>query len=870
MKRKHKPAAVVSHDATTLRERAEARLQSTPPDIPCMEMPEHTRRIVHELQVHQVELEMQNEELQTAQELLETSRKRYFDLYDLAPVGYCTLSEKGTVLQANLTACGMLGIHRSELIGQQFPRFVSREDQDLFYLYRRKLRDSDQPPEQDLRLLRPDGAVFWASLNSTSAREDDGAFVTRLTISDATERKQAEQSLRLAASVFTHAREGIAIVDLNTTILQVNDAFSTITGYGADELLGTNPGFLSHDSNDKAFEEAIWDKVRSKGHWYGELWNQRKDGELYAEFLTITAVHDADGEVQNYIVLISDITVIKEQQNRLEHIAHYDALTNLPNRLLLSVRLQQAMRQARRRSEQLALVYLDLDGFKQVNDAHGHTIGDELLIAVSGRMSEVLREGDSLARIGGDEFVAVLVDLPSVSSSIPVLERLLEAVQEPLQLRNLRLQITVSLGVTFWPQAEAVDADQLIRQADQAMYQAKQAGRNRFHVFDAAQDRDIREHHEGVAQVQEALGNREFVLHYQPKVNMRTGELLGAEALIRWQHPTRGLLLPAAFLPNVENAPVVIDLGAWVLDTAMSQIESWRAQGRSVPISVNVSALHLQHPDFAANLRVLLSRHPGVDPGQLELEVLETSALEDFPRVTRTMAACRELGVGFALDDFGTGYSSLTYLKQVPARLLKIDCSFVIDMLEDPDDLAILEGVLGLATAFRRDVIAEGVETLAHGEMLLRLGCELGQGYAIARPMPAPDFEQWARTWEAPPTWKALEPVSRDRLPMLSATVEHRAWTRVVAEYLSGEGDTPTAQDAHECRFGRWLDRGGRTLLAGERADDAVDRLHRQLHDRGTEVVSLKRAGRTPEAQALAEELPQTLDRLVQQLRELY
>ncbi len=685
-----------------------------------------------------------------------------------------------------------------------------------------------------------------------------------------TDRKSAEEALRLAANVFTHAREGITITDRHARILDVNAAFTDITGFSREEVLGQNPRILSSGRQGKDFYDALWQDLQTQGHWTGEIWNRRKDGEVIAEMLTISAVRDERGETQNYIALFSDITTIKAHQTRLEHIAHYDALTGLPNRLLLGDRLRQAMSQAPRRGQRLAVAYLDLDGFKAVNDTHDHEVGDQLLTTLARLMTKVLRDGDTLGRLGGDEFVAVLVDLPDIDASAPILTRLLEVVAQPVTVSDIVLRVSASLGVTFYPQSEAVDADQLLRQADQAMYQAKQAGKNRYHIFDAEQDRHVRGRHESLEHIRQALGNQEFVLHYQPKVNMRTGELIGAEALIRWQHPRRGLLSPAAFLPVIEDQPLAIDLGEWVIDSVLTQIETWRATGLSIPVSVNVGALQLQHPDFVSRLRTLLARHPGVSAGELELEILETSALEDFAGVSQVMATCRELGIVFALDDFGTGYASLTYLKQLPVAVLKIDQSFVHDMLDDPDDLAILEGVLGLATAFRRQTIAEGVETLAHGEMLLRLGCEWAQGYAIARPMLAPDFRRWVGTWDSPPAWKALKPVSRDRLPMLFATVEHRAWVSAMDKYLAGKCDSPPDRDAHQCRFGHWLDHGGRASLLGEDADHPVDALHREIHRLAAELMALKQDGMGDEAHTRMTELHCLHDQLLEQMSELY
>lgn len=415
--------------------------------------------------------------------------------------------------------------------------------------------------------------------------------------------------------------------------------------------------------------------------------------------------------------------------------------------------MHQGITQVRRRNKYLAVIFLDLDGFKAINDQHGHEAGDRLLMAISTRMVQAIREGDTLSRIGGDEFVALLLDLDNEGNAVQFLKRLLTATFEPVQLADISLQVSASIGVAFYPQQEDIDADQLLRQADQAMYQAKLAGKNRYHVYDAALDSSIRTHHESLNRIRLAMVKQELELYYQPKVNMRKGTVIGAEALIRWNHPEKSLLLPALFLPEIEDHPLAIELGEWVIDTALTQIERWRNQGLDIPVSVNVGARQLQQSNFVIRLCESLAAHPDVMRSYFELEVLETSALEDITKTTRLINECREFGVGFALDDFGTGYSSLTYLKQLPVSLLKIDQSFVQDMLIDPDDLAIIKAVIGLAHTFRLQVIAEGVETVEHGTLLLQLGCELAQGYGIARPMPADQLPKWAMTWRPHPAW---------------------------------------------------------------------------------------------------------------------
>jgi len=367
-----------------------------------------------------------------------------------------------------------------------------------------------------------------------------------------------------------------------------------------------------------------------------------------------------------------------------------------------------------------------------------------------------------LRALGGDEFVAVLLDLKEVAAGMSMLGRLLAAAAKPMNVGELVLQVSASLGVTFYPQAQDIDAEQLLRQADQAMYQAKVAGKNRYHVFDANQDSSMRGYHESLERIRLALSHNELVLHYQPKVNMRSGQVVGAEALIRWQHPDRGLLAPSEFLPVIEDHPLAVDVGEWVIDTALTQIERWHEVGLHLQqVSVNVGARQLQQGDFVARLKSILAKHPQVNPANLQIEVLETSALSDMTQVSKVIEECAQIGVMFALDDFGTGYSSLTYLKRLRVALLKIDQSFVRDMLEDADDLAILEGVIGLAAAFKRQVIAEGVETIEHGTALLKLGCELAQGYGIARPMPGAEMPTWVAAWQPDDAWSMFNSPER-------------------------------------------------------------------------------------------------------------
>ncbi len=636
-----------------------------------------------------------------------------------------------------------------------FLGLVHVDDREHLATSVRKALLDNEPYSVDCRIVRGNGGEIDCHVTGKVEFDESDRPIRMLgTINDITERKQAEVRQQLAASVFTHAREGIVITDAAGAIIDVNDTFTHITGYSREEIIGQNPSILKSGRQGPDFYAAMWQSLVEKGHWYGEVWNRNKSGHLYAELINITAVRDSAGKTQHYVALFTDITSMKEHQQQLEHIAHYDALTGQPNRVLLADRLHQTIAQARRRESIMALVYLDLDGFKAVNDRHGHETGDRLLIAVAHCLKEVLREGDTLARLGGDEFVAVLSDLATVTECESVLARLLSAAATPVQIGDLTLQVSASLGVTLFPLDDA-DADSLLRHADQAMYMAKQAGKNRYHLFDVEHDAAVKTRHESLERIRLALDQREFVLYYQPKVNMKTGTVIGAEALIRWQHPERGLLPPSDFLSVVEDHAIGVELGEWVIEAALTQMSEWRAAGLDITVSVNVGARQLQQEDFVVRLSAQLAAHPEVKAGELELEILETSALEDVTEVSELMYACLELGVSFALDDFGTGYSSLTYLKRLPANLLKIDQSFVLDMIDDPDDMAIVQGVIGLAKAFGRQVIAEGVETVAHGALLLPLGCELAQGYGIARPMPAADLPGWVTAWRPDVSWTA-------------------------------------------------------------------------------------------------------------------
>ena len=698
------------------------------------------------------------------------------------------------------------------------------------------------------------------------AKGADGSSL-RKAIRYAMLRHNREADARLAATVFTHTREGIMITAPDGSIIEVNDAFSRITGYSRDEVVGRNPKLLQSGHHDEAFYSVMWRTLQAQGRWQGEIWNRHKDGSLYAELLTITAVYDKRGAVGHYVALFTDITLQKEQQRHLEKLAHFDALTGLPNRVLLGDRLEQAMHYCQHHPHSgLAVVYIDIDGFKAINDRYGHDVGDIMLKTLSQRLRQGLRDSDTLGRLGGDEFVALLLEISQREDVLQVLERLLAAAARPVLWQGQTLQVSASCGVSFYPQTDItynIEADQLLRQADQAMYQAKLLGKHRFHFFDAQQDQQARLLHARLERLRQALRDNEFHLHYQPKANMRSGEVVGWEALLRWQR--EGVLLsPAAFAIAFEDASIAWPLDRWVLRRALRQVRDWQEQGYQTAISINISAHSLQHSEFYHHLAQVLQRYAEVDPSQITLEIVESSALEDIDAASQMMRRCQELGVGFALDDFGTGYSSLTYLKNLPVRELKADQSFVRDMLDDPEDLAILRGVQGLASAFRRSLTAEGVESIAHGRYLLQLGYEIAQGYAIAKPMPASEVLAWLEQWSPEAHWLQQQAIGDDHLPLLFAEVEHRAWVKGIESFVLQRSSHYPTLDSQSCYFGHWLRNQSHSYLQeAPHKLEQLNRLHEVIHETANRMVSQCHQGDCQNAAKQLSTLYQLRDSLI-------
>lgn len=683
---------------------------------------------------------------------LDSEKMLFQAILDNAPLGIWFLGVDGRLQFVNNTFCNAVGIseerflaakHYVDVLPPEISASCLRSDEECMA--------QSGPHLSRERLPFMDGKVHLLEITKVKVRNKDGQPMGLIGLAaDITDKQNAEDRLRLTSKMFENTLDGVTIADRDGNILEVNEAFCRITGYTREQVIGKNPRFLQSGRQDADFYKEMWRSIAATGHWRGEIWNRRKDGESMVELLTISAITDNDGKVSNYVGVASDITQIKQHAKQLEHIAHFDALTDVPNRVLFADRLQQALARSKREGSIMAVCYLDLDGFKLVNDTMGHEAGDRVLIEVTRRIKDTIRADDTVARLGGDEFAVLLQGLRASEECTASLNRLLEAISHPIEIKGKLFEVSASIGVALYP-GDDNDADALLRHADQAMYSAKQSGKNRYHLYDAANDRRARSHHEFLKRLAVALVRNEFELYYQPKVDMRTRRMVGAEALIRWNHPERSVLLPAEFLHAIEGTTLEVELGDWVIATALRQLESWRNAGLPLELSINISARHLQANDFSWKLKRKLLRYPELPKGSLQIEVLETAALEDIPRVSDTIERCRKIGVSFALDDFGTGYSSLSYLGRLPVDTLKIDQSFIRNMLRDRGDMAIVQGVIALAKAFDRKTVAEGVETEELFHALVEMGCECGQGYGIARPMPAGQLFAWLEQWNRSP-----------------------------------------------------------------------------------------------------------------------
>ncbi|MBU4525726.1 MAG: EAL domain-containing protein [Desulfomicrobium sp.] len=672
---------------------------------------------------------------------LSASERRFRAFFEMASVGVAQFDgSTHRFIKVNAKFSDLMGYSASEL-GALTPRdLVYPEDWPISEDAMQTLvAKTHKEITLEKRYVRKDGSVFWglATISPLWGEGTHPEFFLAV-VRDITSRKKAEEKLLLAAKVFENTVEGIVVTDPHGTIEQVNPGFTIITGYSAEEAVGGNPRILKSDRHPQHFYSDMWSKLVEEGHWAGEIWNRRKNGESYPEWLTITAVRNEAGQTTNYVSIFHDITELRRQQDALEYQAQHDALTGLPNRILLGDRLRMALAQLERSGSKLALLFLDLDNFKTINDGLGHGVGDELLVELSRRLENLLRSGDTVARLGGDEFLILLPEIESIDGASHITTRVLDALKEPFRHGDVEYFVTASVGLTIAPD-DGTEGPKLIKNADMAMYRAKSLGRNNYQYFTPEMDVVAHRRISLESKLRKGIEKGEFELFYQPFVNMESGLILGAEALIRWRHDGK-LISPAEFIPLAEDSGLILPLGDWVLRTAAHQARLWQDAGHDLTMSVNISSRQFAGADLVATLREVLL-HTRLRPGSLYFEITESMLMGDVAKAETTLLALREAGGTFFLDDFGTGYSSLSYLKRLPIDGLKIDRSFVRDITEDPDSRAIVAAIVSLAQTLNLSLVAEGVETQEQRSLLASMGSIVLQGYLASPPVPAGDFE---------------------------------------------------------------------------------------------------------------------------------
>jgi diguanylate cyclase (GGDEF)-like protein/PAS domain S-box-containing protein len=590
---------------------------------------------------------------------------------------------------------------------------------------------------------RRDGSSFPVEYWSYPMRRGGRVIGSVVTFMDIGERRKSEARLRQSAKVFDSTTDGVTITDAAANIIAINRAFTEITGYTEAEALGRNPRLLKSGRHDESFYQSVWQCLAQTGSWSGEIWNRKKNGEIYPEWLTISSVTNGDGRLTNYVGVFADISQIKQSEAKLERLAHYDPLTDLPNRLLFNARLEHAIRHAERNGTLLALLFIDLDRFKTVNDGLGHPAGDRMLREVAQRLSHCVRAEDTVARLGGDEFVIVLEGLDNTTPATVLADKLLVTLTRPFGLDGQEVFIGASIGISTYP-ADGADATTLLKNADAAMYRSKEDGRNTYRFYDAEMTRSARERLVLETNLRQAIAQQEFVLHYQPQVDVASGEMVGVEALVRWDHPVSGLISPIRFIPLAEENGLILPMGEWVLFAACAQARAWHETAGMPPLTmaVNLSPRQFRQEKLAEHVRAVLDA-TGLPPARLELEITESALMDNADQAVATLRALKDLGIQISMDDFGTGYSSLAQLKRFPIDKLKIDQSFMRGIPHDQSDMEIVATIIAMARNLHLKVLAEGVETEAQLAFLQIHGCDTYQGYHRSRPLPARALEAW-------------------------------------------------------------------------------------------------------------------------------
>ncbi len=754
------------------------------------------------------------------------------------------------VLTASSDALALIAGYKkgSELIGKTDYQIFPKELADEYYKFEKDIYGGVVPHANEIHpFVDKEGNEGWVDNRKypilNAQNEIIGLFgIARIVTESVNNQLKIEkqnQELQTERNRFSlaieGAQDGLWDWDLQSDSLVLSERFETMLGYTVGDLpqnIEAWFGLLNPDDKEETMK-IVQTYLASKGEqsYEAKFRLRAKDGSWRWILGRGKALFDADGTPLRFVGFNTDISIQVEHQNELDHTAKHDALTNLPNRFLLSELLIHAMLSVKRNSQYLALLFIDLDGFKAINDTYGHDAGDKVLSTVAQRMSDIVRGSDIVSRLGGDEFVVVVNALGCTQEVIPMLQRLLSELSLDIIYEKHCMQVSASIGVSFYPQAEDVGNEVLLRQADQAMYFAKISGKKQYQFFNLEASNEIKTQQQSVLNLRHAILSDELVLYYQPKVDMSKNRVVGFEVLLRWNHPQKGIIYADDFLPFVENDPkFMVELGHWVLEKAFYQLACWHVRDSNLTMSVNVSSHEVKELGFATYLKELFVKYPGIKPNTIEIELLETSAFENIEQTSTILRACQKLGVSIAIDNFGTGYASLHYLEKLPMNTIKIDKSFIMKLLSSSSNLSIVEASIGLAHAFSCHVVAEGVESEEIGKILLQLGCDVVQGFAIAKAMPARDVLEWIDSWSGYDSWKTIKRINTDNRALLHTAIEHRNWIDSVEVFLLNKSSKLPEFSASSCRLGNWIMHDASTEQRKHPAYEALDRQHKELH----------------------------------------
>jgi diguanylate cyclase (GGDEF)-like protein/PAS domain S-box-containing protein len=737
------PGTAMSGSASDLRKRAEESLRRQEAGEPegSAGVDDRTRQLIHELQVHKIELEAQNEELRLAQLDLEAMRTRYLDLFNLAPVGYLTLTEKGIVQEANVAATDLLRVEKSRLPGNPLSKFIAPACQDAYYAHRFRIFNGEGRDACELTFKCGDGSECVAKLESIFARNGQkGTGCWWIVITDVTERNRADEQLRKLSTAVEHSPSMVLITNPEGTIEYANSKLLEVSGYTIEEVIGGTPSLLACERTARRRYKEL-NTAASKGReWRGELRNTKKDGTPYWVYASVSPVRAPDGAITHYVLVQEDITVIKDYETQLLRQASHDRISDLPNRFLAMDHLQSAASSARRYRHKVGVLFIDLDNFKKINDTMGHAAGDQFLLLAAQRLCSCVREEDTVARLGGDEFTVILPKIKNTADAEPVIHKILKAFSSPFVLEGREAFVTASIGVALFPD-DGENPDVLMQNADIAMYRAKQCGRNTFRFFSADLNALALERMGIEGQLSHALERQELEAHYQPIIETRSGRIVGAEALLRWNNVELGDVTPAQFIHLAEETGLIVPIGRYMLNAACHERKN--LLGRKFPefrLSVNISSRQFRGQGLVRDIKEALTRND-IPPHCLELEITEGLLMEDLPDTRKILRELGQLGVRLSLDDFGIGYSSLGYLKRFPVNGLKIDKSFIHGLPMDRGDVSLVEAIIAMARSLHIDVTAEGVETEEQLRFLHQRGCDFVQGFYLSQPLSAEQFQ---------------------------------------------------------------------------------------------------------------------------------